>query len=496
MRKLRLMFRWTFVFVLLGMLHVHANAYRQNRQQVTLSMKAVSLKDVLWAIERQTSFVFMYNEEDLDKIGKVDVDVQGDDIRTILNVCLRNTNLTYVLQDEVIVIKPEVQSQKVKEVRIKGTVKDEKGHLLPGVTVFIKGLQIGTVTDGDGRFTIAIPDMESIVLQFSFVGMLSKEVKYEGQEIAKGKMVKERMTKGKMGKKARQGMALFLAGLMVVSAVDLSGLRVNAVEMTGVSVFAEAGWEDSQQSVQSTEQDSENQNDSKPGTQNGEQNSTQEASQSSAQNGGQDSENQNVSQFSTQQESKLSTQSGEQNSTQEAAQPSVQSAEQGSENQGSLYFEIQPEIQSGNEIAVENYTAEEAPELTVKAAYSNDSGDSSNGGDSSNSSAGTEISYQWYVKKTVDGTTTEAEKLTEQGADSVTYQIPTGLSVGVYEYYCVAACGADTVTSQTVTFTVVEGVVEAVVNGQTKRYATLEKARDAIVAEINDGKQMQLLTLP
>ena len=168
MRKLRLMFRWTFVFVLLGMLHVHANAYRQNRQQVTLSMKAVSLKDVLWAIERQTSFVFMYNEEDLDKIGKVDVDVQGDDIRTILNVCLRNTNLTYVLQDEVIVIKPEVQSQKVKEVRIKGTVKDEKGHLLPGVTVFIKGLQIGTVTDGDGRFTIAIPDMESIVLQFGF----------------------------------------------------------------------------------------------------------------------------------------------------------------------------------------------------------------------------------------------------------------------------------------------------------------------------------------
>ena len=132
------MFRWTFVFVLLGMLHVHANVYPQNGQQVTLSMKAASLKDVLWAIERQTSFVFMYNEEDLDKIGKVDVDVQGDDIRTILNVCLRNTNLTYVLQDEVIVIKPEVQSQKVKEVRIKGTVKDEKGHLLPGVTVFIK----------------------------------------------------------------------------------------------------------------------------------------------------------------------------------------------------------------------------------------------------------------------------------------------------------------------------------------------------------------------
>ena len=97
MKKLRLMFRWTFVFVLLGMLHVHANVYPQNGQQVTLSMKAASLKDVLWATERQTSFVFMYNEEDLDKIGKVDVDVKGDDIRTILNVCLNGTDLIYVL---------------------------------------------------------------------------------------------------------------------------------------------------------------------------------------------------------------------------------------------------------------------------------------------------------------------------------------------------------------------------------------------------------------
>ena len=97
------MFRWTFVFVLLGMLHVHANAYRQNRQQVTLSMKAVSLKDVLWAIERQTSLVFMITDEDLDIIGKVDVVVQGVDFRTILNVCLKGTTLTYVLQDNVIV---------------------------------------------------------------------------------------------------------------------------------------------------------------------------------------------------------------------------------------------------------------------------------------------------------------------------------------------------------------------------------------------------------
>ena len=182
MRKLRLMFRWTFVFVLLGMLHVHANAYRQNRQQVTLSMKAVSLKDVLWAIERQTSFVFMYNEEDLDKIGKVDVDVQGDDIRTILNVCLKGTTLTYVLQDNVIVLKPTIPQKTVKEVLLKGKVVDEKKEPLPGVTILVKGTSVGAVTDANGQFAMRVPETANLALVFSFIGMEPKEVAYKGQQ--------------------------------------------------------------------------------------------------------------------------------------------------------------------------------------------------------------------------------------------------------------------------------------------------------------------------
>ena len=182
MKKLRLMFRWTFVFVLLGMLHVHANVYPQNGQQVTLSMKAASLKDVLWAIERQTSFVFMYNEEDLDKIGKVDVDVQGDDIRTILNVCLKGTTLTYVLQDNVIVLKPTIPQKTVKEVLLKGKVVDEKKEPLPGVTILVKGTSVGAVTDANGQFAMRVPETANLALVFSFIGMEPKEVAYKGQQ--------------------------------------------------------------------------------------------------------------------------------------------------------------------------------------------------------------------------------------------------------------------------------------------------------------------------
>lgn len=45
------------------------------------------------------------------------------------------------------------------------------------MTVLIKGTQVGTATDVDGKFTLKIPDSKDLVLVFTFVGMKSKEVK-------------------------------------------------------------------------------------------------------------------------------------------------------------------------------------------------------------------------------------------------------------------------------------------------------------------------------
>src|SRR5665811_554137 len=58
---------------------------------------------------------------------------------------------------------------------IAGTVRDENGAAMIGVTILEKGTGNGTVTDLDGRYTIAVKDAGS-VLVFSYVG-------YERQEI-------------------------------------------------------------------------------------------------------------------------------------------------------------------------------------------------------------------------------------------------------------------------------------------------------------------------
>ncbi len=58
---------------------------------------------------------------------------------------------------------------------VSGTVTDESGQPLPGVTVMVKGTNKGTVTNTDGNYTLSdIP--ENATLQFSFIGMRIQEV--------------------------------------------------------------------------------------------------------------------------------------------------------------------------------------------------------------------------------------------------------------------------------------------------------------------------------
>ena len=60
-------------------------------------------------------------------------------------------------------------------IKVQGTVTDAKGEALPGVNVVVKGTTRGVTTDGQGAFTIDVPD-QGAVLVFSFIGYKSQEV--------------------------------------------------------------------------------------------------------------------------------------------------------------------------------------------------------------------------------------------------------------------------------------------------------------------------------
>lgn len=65
---------------------------------------------------------------------------------------------------------------KAAERTVNGTVKDQAGQPLPGVSISLKGTSKGTVTDASGGFQLAIPD-DAATLVFSYIGYVSQEIR-------------------------------------------------------------------------------------------------------------------------------------------------------------------------------------------------------------------------------------------------------------------------------------------------------------------------------
>lgn len=61
---------------------------------------------------------------------------------------------------------------------VKGKVVDEQGKPMPGVTVRIKGTQMGTSTNVDGYFELPIPEGKYSLI-FSFIGFRNRELIYK-----------------------------------------------------------------------------------------------------------------------------------------------------------------------------------------------------------------------------------------------------------------------------------------------------------------------------
>jgi TonB-linked SusC/RagA family outer membrane protein len=65
--------------------------------------------------------------------------------------------------------------------KVSGTVVDDKGEALPGVSILEKGTSNGTTTDIDGKFSLTVAGADA-VLAFSFIGFASKEITVGNQE--------------------------------------------------------------------------------------------------------------------------------------------------------------------------------------------------------------------------------------------------------------------------------------------------------------------------
>ena len=180
-RKLLLTMKLTMLLLLACFIQVSASVYSQSTK-FSFDVKEKKVEEVLREIEDQSEFRFFYQREQIDVNRKVTLNVSGLTVEKILDQLFEGQNVTYEVKDNnLILLKSEIpdfenrKNDGTLQRSVSGTVTDESGQPLPGVTIIIKGTSQGTVSQPDGSYTISsVPD--DAVLLFSFVGMQSQEI--------------------------------------------------------------------------------------------------------------------------------------------------------------------------------------------------------------------------------------------------------------------------------------------------------------------------------
>lgn len=183
-RRMVLQIKMTTLLVLLACLYASAAGFSQKK--VSLSMNNAPLGKVFSAIIMQTGVSIMYDEALIAHAAPVSINVRDVAIEQVLDQCLRGRDLTYEMVEGNIIIKKKATPPPGPTadllaadtaIQIRGTVTDEKGAPLPGVSVKVKDGSTGTVTNGQGVFELRAT--ANAMLSFSYIG-------YEQQEQSAG----------------------------------------------------------------------------------------------------------------------------------------------------------------------------------------------------------------------------------------------------------------------------------------------------------------------
>jgi TonB-linked SusC/RagA family outer membrane protein len=172
--QLILVMKLTTIFLLASLCQVSASVYSQN---ITLKQKNVSMNVIFKSIEKQSEYVFLYDDLELSKAQKISVDISNAPIEQVLDLCLKNQPLSYKIFDKTVVLKKKDNDIIYKSVffeTISGKVTDESGQPIVGASILVKETKIGATTDSNGLFSLNASVGATLVV--SFIGYTSKEV--------------------------------------------------------------------------------------------------------------------------------------------------------------------------------------------------------------------------------------------------------------------------------------------------------------------------------
>jgi TonB-linked SusC/RagA family outer membrane protein len=155
------------------------NAFSQEKINIEKD-KIVTVDEVFKIIKKQTKYLFLYPDDLFKNSPKVQLKKGNIDLDQLLDLSIPKSDFNFeVSKDNTILIKksqkkPAVINGQLKGRVVGGVVKDEKGYMIPGVNVHVKGKSNYTITDYDGSYSVWASNGD--ILVFSYLGFLTMEI--------------------------------------------------------------------------------------------------------------------------------------------------------------------------------------------------------------------------------------------------------------------------------------------------------------------------------
>lgn len=171
-------------------------------QIVSISVDDTRLSSVLKQIEKDANVKFVYSKNVVKIDQNVSIQATDQKLWMVLDKLLNSNGISYEAFDNRIVLSnkrdkilsvPEENGKNTEEnvqFVVSGKVTDSKGQPLIGVTVKVKGTNIGASTNGNGQYSLTLPDGNN-TLVFTYIGYITQEISVDNQTTIDVRMLED-----------------------------------------------------------------------------------------------------------------------------------------------------------------------------------------------------------------------------------------------------------------------------------------------------------------
>ena len=157
-------------------------------RKVSIEAQHQEIRSILSKLEIDAKVKFVYSKQLLPVSRKISLSARNKSLSDILDMVFSPDNVSYKIVNNRIILRLSEPSpgtvqilpqsllkEKTADIKISGIVTGTTKEALPGVSIVIKGTQLGTLTDQDGKYSITVNNEQNVLI-FSYVGYVAQEI--------------------------------------------------------------------------------------------------------------------------------------------------------------------------------------------------------------------------------------------------------------------------------------------------------------------------------